>query len=147
MQKFPSTLSSFSCRSKRDCQSVLKNASERVVGTWHCLTYDHRSSNRSELRGGAISDESELCAGHEMSQGAGAAGATTEFSDYQWAYSVMDSSRVSTCLISMLLIVYGSFRSLNMEQEQREREKKRQSDSMNSLLTGEPVQQEQSEFC
>lgn len=81
-----------------------------------------------------------------MSHGAGAAGTTTEFRDYQWAYNVMDSSRVSTCLISMLLIVYGSFRSLNMEQEQREREKKRQNDSMNNLLTGEPVQPEQSEY-
>lgn len=81
-----------------------------------------------------------------MSHGAGAAGTTTEFREYQWAYSVMDSSRVSTCLISMLLIVYGSFRSLNMEQEQREREKKRQNDSMNNLLTGEPVQQEQSKL-
>lgn len=46
----------------------------------------------------------------------------------------------------MLLIVYGSFRSLNMEQEQREREKKRQNDSMNNLLTGEPIQPEQSKF-
>lgn len=79
-----------------------------------------------------------------MSHGAGGSGTTTEFREYQWAYSVMDSSRVSTCLISMLLIVYGSFRSLNMEQEQREREKKRQNDSMNNLLTGEPVQPEQS---
>lgn len=79
-----------------------------------------------------------------MSHGAGGAGTTSEFREYQWAYSVMDSSRVSTCLISMLLIVYGSFRSLNMEQEQREREKKRQSDSMNNLLTGEPIQPEQS---
>ncbi|XP_055716404.1 signal peptide peptidase-like 3 isoform X1 [Phlebotomus papatasi] len=79
-----------------------------------------------------------------MSQVAGGAG-TTEFREYQWAYSIMDSSRVSTCLISMLLIVYGSFRSLNMEQEARERqEKKRQSESMNNLLTGEPVQQETS---
>lgn len=53
---------------------------------------------------------------------------------------IMDSSRVSTCLISMLLIVYGSFRSLNMEQEARERdEKKRQeaADSTLNLLTGE----------
>lgn len=79
-----------------------------------------------------------------MSQGADAPGTSQDFRDYQWAYSVMDSSRVSTCLISMLLIVYGSFRSLNMEQEQREREKKRQNDSMNNLLTGEPVQHEQS---
>lgn len=45
--------------------------------------------------------------------------------EYQWAYSIMDSSRVSTFLISILLIVYGSFRSLNMEQEAREREKER----------------------
>lgn len=81
-----------------------------------------------------------------MSQGADTIGTSTDFREYQWAYSVMDSSRVSTCLISMLLIVYGSFRSLNMEQEQREREKKRQNDSMNNLLTGEPVQHEQSKF-
>jgi signal peptide peptidase-like 3 len=47
-------------------------------------------------------------------------------------------SRVSTCVISILLIVYGSFRSLNMEQEAREKEKKRQSESSNNLLTGEP---------
>lgn len=50
--------------------------------------------------------------------------------EYQWAYSIMDSSRVSTFLISMLLIVYGSFRSLNMEQEARERA----SGSTNCLL-------------
>lgn len=81
-----------------------------------------------------------------MSPAAGAAGQTTDFREYQWSYSVMDSSRVSTCLISMLLIVYGSFRSLNMEQEQREREKKRQNDSMNNLLTGEPVGPEPSKF-
>lgn len=79
-----------------------------------------------------------------MSQGAGAASGgsstTAEFREYQWAYSIMDSSRVSTCLISMLLIVYGSFRSLNMEQEARERqEKKRQSESLNNLLTGAPM--------
>lgn len=47
----------------------------------------------------------------------------------------------------MLLIVYGSFRSLNMETEAREREqKKRQSDSLNNLITGEPVSIEQSWF-
>lgn len=38
----------------------------------------------------------------------------------------MDSSRVSTFLISILLIVYGSFRSLNMEEEAREREKEKE---------------------
>ena len=60
-------------------------------------------------------------------------------------FALMDSSRVSTCLISMLLIVYGSFRSLNMEQEAREKEKRRQlNESTNNLLTGEPVPIEQS---
>lgn len=49
-------------------------------------------------------------------------------------------SRMSTCVISILLIVYGSFRSLNMEQEAREKEKKRQSESTNNLLTGEPIE-------
>lgn len=45
-------------------------------------------------------------------------------------------SRVSACLISMLLIVYGSFRSLNMEREARERaEKEREA----SLLGGKPA--------
>lgn len=79
--------------------------------------------------------------------GGGGAAASGDFHEYQWAYSVMDSSRVSTCLISMLLIVYGSFRSLNMETEAREREqKKRQSDSLNNLITGEPVSIEQSWF-
>lgn len=29
---------------------------------------------------------------------------------YSWAYSLVDSSQVSTFLISILLIVYGSFR-------------------------------------
>lgn len=53
-------------------------------------------------------------------------------------------SRVSTCVISILLIVYGSFRSLNMEQEAREKERKRQSESSNNLLTNEPISQEQS---
>ena len=60
------------------------------------------------------------------------------------ATSIMDSSRVSTCLISMLLIVYGSFRSLNIEQEAREREQKKRNESMTNLLTGEPVQQDTS---
>lgn len=53
--------------------------------------------------------------------------------DYQWAYTIMDSSRISTFLISILLIVYGSFRSLNMEQEAREREKEKE---RGNLLTG-----------
>ncbi|KAL5016823.1 hypothetical protein ScPMuIL_006412 [Solemya velum] len=42
------------------------------------------------------------------------------------ALTVMDSSRLSTFIISILLIVYGSFRSLNIEQENREREKEKE---------------------
>lgn len=42
------------------------------------------------------------------------------------AFSVMDSSRLSTFVISILLIVYGSFRSLNLEQENREKDKDKQ---------------------
>ncbi|XP_013984025.2 signal peptide peptidase-like 3 isoform X1 [Salmo salar] len=40
-----------------------------------------------------------------------------------WAYSLVDSSQVSTFLISILLIVYGSFRSLNMDCENQEKDK------------------------
>ncbi|XP_026333088.1 signal peptide peptidase-like 3 [Hyposmocoma kahamanoa] len=59
--------------------------------------------------------------------------ANMEYQEYKWAYSIMDSSKVSACLISMLLIVYGSFRSLNMEREARERaEREREA----SLLGG-----------
>lgn len=66
---------------------------------------------------------------------------------FHWSHSVMDSSRVSTCLISMLLIVYGSFRSLNMETEARERKEKQKSESMTNLLTGETIEpQESSEY-
>ncbi|XP_077288225.1 signal peptide peptidase-like protein isoform X2 [Arctopsyche grandis] len=57
-----------------------------------------------------------------------------EYREYQWAYSIMDSSRVSTFLISMLLIVYGSFRSLNMEREARERQE-REKEAANLLGT------------
>ena len=37
---------------------------------------------------------------------------------YTWAFSIMDSSRVSTFFISILLIVYGSFRSIAMEEDE-----------------------------
>ncbi|EEB14651.1 conserved hypothetical protein [Pediculus humanus corporis] len=47
----------------------------------------------------------------------------------------MDSSRVSTFLISILLIVYGSFRSLNMEEEAREREKEKEHNKQLSGLS------------
>uniref|UniRef100_A0A671T9C6 Signal peptide peptidase-like 3 n=1 Tax=Sinocyclocheilus anshuiensis TaxID=1608454 RepID=A0A671T9C6_9TELE len=42
---------------------------------------------------------------------------------YSWVYSLVDSSQVSTFLISILLIVYGSFRSLNMDCENQEKDK------------------------
>lgn len=38
-------------------------------------------------------------------------------SEASFIFSIMDSSRVSTFFISILLIVYGSFRSLAMEEE------------------------------
>eukprot|EP00095_Tigriopus_kingsejongensis_P008917 maker-scaffold279_size225217-snap-gene-1.19 protein:Tk08917 transcript:maker-scaffold279_size225217-snap-gene-1.19-mRNA-1 annotation:"hypothetical protein DAPPUDRAFT_314171" len=47
--------------------------------------------------------------------GPGAPAVTSE--SYQWAYSILDSSRVSTFFISILLIVYGSFRSLALEED------------------------------
>ncbi|KAK2705590.1 hypothetical protein QYM36_015844 [Artemia franciscana] len=43
-------------------------------------------------------------------------------SQFAIASSLIDSSRVSTFLISILLIVYGSFRSLNLEQEAKEKQ-------------------------
>ncbi|KAJ8312819.1 hypothetical protein KUTeg_010192 [Tegillarca granosa] len=49
------------------------------------------------------------------------------------AFTVMDSSRLSTFVISILLIVYGSFRSLNLEQENRDKEKEKEK------LTGAPA--------
>ncbi|EDW84945.1 uncharacterized protein Dwil_GK12863 [Drosophila willistoni] len=74
---------------------------------------------------------------------AAAASAGGEYRELHWTVSsVMDSSRVSTCLISMLLIVYGSFRSLNIEQEAREREQKKRNESMTNLLTGEQIEKE-----
>lgn len=42
-----------------------------------------------------------------------------------WAYALVDTSRVSTFFIAILLIVYGSFRSLNIEQEARKKEKEK----------------------
>ncbi|XP_076040353.1 signal peptide peptidase-like protein isoform X3 [Oratosquilla oratoria] len=51
------------------------------------------------------------------------------------AYSIVDSSRVSTFLISILLIVYGSFRSLNIEQEAREREKEKERNKLLGITT------------
>ncbi|MEQ2206265.1 hypothetical protein XENOCAPTIV_026842, partial [Xenoophorus captivus] len=47
----------------------------------------------------------------------------TAFQEFAGAYSLVDSSQVSTFLISILLIVYGSFRSLNMDCENQEKDK------------------------
>ncbi|XP_015910089.1 signal peptide peptidase-like 3 [Parasteatoda tepidariorum] len=63
-----------------------------------------------------------------------------EMSEYQWAYSLVDSSRVSTFLISMLLIVYGSFRSLNMEQEAKQKEKERNGQPDSNVQTLDTMQ-------
>ncbi len=58
---------------------------------------------------------------------------------FHLAYSIMDSSRVSTFFISILLIVYGSFRSLAMEEggggEGGEEDKRRGEGSSNSSIT------------
>lgn len=56
-------------------------------------------------------------------------GMTPTGDSYQWAYSIMDSSRVSTFFISILLIVYGSFRSLALEEEKDGCDKKGDSDT------------------
>ena len=48
--------------------------------------------------------------------GASAAAAAADHA-HAWAYSIVDSSRVSTFFISILLIVYGSFRSLALEED------------------------------
>ena len=45
------------------------------------------------------------------------AAAAATAADHAWAYSIVDSSRVSTFFISILLIVYGSFRSLALEED------------------------------
>ncbi len=59
---------------------------------------------------------------------AAAAAATSE--SYQWAYSIVDSSRVSTFFISILLIVYGSFRSLALEEDKKEDKEKEDKESL-----------------
>jgi signal peptide peptidase-like protein 3 len=55
------------------------------------------------------------------------------------AYSVVDSSRLSTFIISILLIVYGSFRSLNIEREHKEKEKEKDKLAVTSTFTPNAV--------
>jgi len=55
---------------------------------------------------------------------------------FHLAYSIMDSSRVSTFFISILLIVYGSFRSLAMEEgggEGGDEDKRKENSSITTL--------------
>lgn len=66
-----------------------------------------------------------------------AGGGPTTAESYTLAYSIMDSSRVSTFFISILLIVYGSFRSLSMEEEGKsedgEEKEKKESNNVTTL--------------
>merc|ERR1719336_3131496 len=60
----------------------------------------------------------------------------TTAESFTLAYSIMDSSRVSTFFISILLIVYGSFRSLAMEEgrgEEGVEEKERRESNVTTL--------------
>jgi signal peptide peptidase-like protein 3 len=72
--------------------------------------------------------------GHGAETLPGIDGPTVTAESYQWAYSIMDSSRVSTFFISILLIVYGSFRSLALEEENKngDDESKEEGDSDSS---------------
>ena len=54
---------------------------------------------------------------HKMSSVGGDPHGSKEENVLNWAFSILDTSRVSTFFISILLIVYGSFRSLAMEEE------------------------------
>ena len=65
---------------------------------------------------------------------AGNGGPTTAES-YTLAYNIMDSSRVSTFFISILLIVYGSFRSLSMEEEGKSEDGEEKEKKENSNVT------------
>jgi len=75
--------------------------------------------------------------GYVAVAGGGAAGQIIPSGEPNMVYSMVDSSRVSTFFISILLIVYGSFRSLNMEQELRERERLKQAKEEQSTLLGQ----------
>jgi len=68
--------------------------------------------------------------------GGGVEGGSTTQETFHLAYSIMDSSRVSTFFISILLIVYGSFRSVAMEEGRGEEgvdEKDRRENSVTTL--------------
>merc|ERR1719288_680336 len=63
-------------------------------------------------------------------------GSTVTAESYQWAYSIMDSSRVSTFFISILLIVYGSFRSLALEEGKEEGDESKEDGDSDSSSSG-----------
>ena len=67
-------------------------------------------------------------------------GAHTTAESYTLAYSIMDSSRVSTFFISILLIVYGSFRSLSMEDEGKSEDGEEKEKKESNVTTLDSVQ-------
>ena len=69
-----------------------------------------------------------------------AGGGHTTAESYTLAYSIMDSSRVSTFFISILLIVYGSFRSLSMEEEGKSEDGEEKEKKESNVTTLDSVQ-------
>ena len=69
-----------------------------------------------------------------------AGGGHTTAESYTLAYSIMDSSRVSTFFISILLIVYGSFRSLSMEEEAKSEDGEEKEKKESNVTTLDSVQ-------
>merc|ERR1719221_1538266 len=69
-----------------------------------------------------------------------ACGGHTTAESYTLAYSIMDSSRVSTFFISILLIVYGSFRSLSMEEEGKSEDGEEKEKKESNVTTLDSVQ-------
>ena len=69
-----------------------------------------------------------------------AGGGHTTAESYTLAYSIMDSSRVSTFFISILLIVYGSFRSLSMEDEGKSEDGEEKEKKESNVTTLDSVQ-------
>ena len=69
-----------------------------------------------------------------------AGGGHTTAESYTLAYSIMDSSRVSTFFISILLIVYGSFRSLSTEEEGKSEDGEEKEKKESNVTTLDSVQ-------
>lgn len=57
--------------------------------------------------------------------------------NYQWAYILVDSSRVLTIVISVLIIVYGSFRALGLDKcKEEETDGEKNSAPLSGLIDG-----------